>query len=84
MFGRAMFRVGERSLLAIPANAVRERGQLQSVFVVDNGVARARLITVGERTNDRVEVLSGLNPGDQVVFPVPQDLSDGARAGIRP
>ncbi|HVW85568.1 MAG TPA: efflux RND transporter periplasmic adaptor subunit, partial [Bryobacteraceae bacterium] len=84
MFGRATFQVGDRSLLAIPANAVRERGQLQSVFVVDNGIARTRLITVGEKTNDQVEVLSGLNPGDRIVFPVPQDLSDGARAEIRP
>ncbi len=61
IFGRATFQLGSRSMLAIPAGAVRERGQLQSVFVVDHGVARTRLITLGEKVKDQVEVLSGLN-----------------------
>lgn len=84
VFGRASFRLGSRTLLAIPAGAVNERGQLQSVVVVENGVARVRLITVGEKVRDRVEVLSGLMAGEKVIFPVPQGLSDGARVEVRP
>jgi membrane fusion protein, multidrug efflux system len=84
VFGRASFELGSRSLLAIPAGAVTERGQLQSVLIVDNGVARTRLITVGQKIKDRVEVLSGLTAGENVVFPIPVGLSDGARVEIRP
>jgi len=84
VFGRAVFQVGSRSLLEIPAAAVTERGQLQSVLVVDNGVARTRLITTGQKNKDRVEVLSGLTAGEKVIFPFPQDLTDGARVEIRP
>src|SRR6266536_2330440 len=51
VFGRAAFQLASRSLLAIPAGAVTERGQLQSVLVADNGVARARLITTGQKVN---------------------------------
>lgn len=83
VFGRAAFHLGSQSLLTIPAKAVAERGQLQSVVVADNGVARTRLITAGKRANDRVEVLSGLNAGEKVIFPIPQSLIDGARVEIR-
>jgi len=84
VFGRARFQLASRSLLAIPAVAVIERGQLQSVLVADSGVARTRLITVGQKLKDRVEVLSGLSAGERVIFPVPQDLADGASVEVRP
>jgi RND family efflux transporter MFP subunit len=84
VFGRAAFQLGSRPLLAIPVGAVTERGQLQSVFVADNGVARTRLVTVGQKVKDRVEVLSGLTAGEKVILPVPRGLSDGARVEVRP
>ncbi len=83
MFGRAEFPLGTRPALAIPAAAVVERGQLQSVFVVDNGEARSRLITAGRRSNGAVEALSGLSAGESVVSPVPPGLQDGARLEVR-
>jgi RND family efflux transporter MFP subunit len=89
VFGRAAFQLGSRSLLAAPAAAVVERGQLQSVFLADKGTARLRLITTGQRLKDRVEVLSGLTSGEKVIFPVPPSLSDGTvievhNAEVRP
>jgi RND family efflux transporter MFP subunit len=84
LFGRAAFQLGRRAVLAIPAGAVSERGQLQSVFVAESGVARTRLITLGERVKDQVEVLSGLSAGERVIFPVPQGLSDADRVEVRP
>ncbi len=84
VFGRAAFHLGSRSMLTLPAAAVSERGQLQSVMVVDNLIARTRLITAGQVVKDRVEVLSGLSAGETVIFPVPQGLEDGARVEVRP
>jgi RND family efflux transporter MFP subunit len=66
MFGRVMFPLGSRPVLAVPAEAVVERGQLQSVMVVEEGAARMRLVTIGRRLGGRVEVLSGLNAGERV------------------
>ena len=60
-----------------------ERGQLQSVFVMEDGVARTRLVTTGEREQGAVEVLSGLSEGEKVVSPVPAGLTDGARVEVR-
>ncbi len=83
-FGRASFSLDSRLTLTIPAAAMTERGQLQSVLVAENGMAHTRLITAGQKTNDQVEVLSGLTAGEKVIFPVPRGLSDGARVEMRP
>jgi RND family efflux transporter MFP subunit len=83
IFGRVAFQLGSRSLLAIPAQAVAERGQLQSVMIAENGVAHIRLITNGRTAKDRIEVLSGLTAGEKVIFPVPLGLSDGEKIEIR-
>jgi len=84
MFGRAIFPLGMEKVVAIPAAALMERGQLQSVFVVDDGVAHARLVTTGRRARDAAEVLSGLNAGERIVSPLPPGLQDGARVEVRP
>jgi multidrug efflux system membrane fusion protein len=84
IFGRAKFQLGSRPVLAIPVGAVTERGQLQSVFVAENGVARTRLITLGDKANQQIEVLSGLSAGEKVIAPVPQGLTDGTRVEVKP
>ncbi len=83
-FGRASFSMGNREALSIPMAAVTERGQLQSVLVAENGIARTRLITAGSKNKDRIEILSGLTAGDKVIFPVPQGLGDGTAVEVRP
>jgi multidrug efflux pump subunit AcrA (membrane-fusion protein) len=84
MFGRAVFSSGARNVLAVPAAAVTERGQLQAVMVADGGYAHTRLITVGQKSGDSVEVLSGLSAGEKIICPVPPGLADGARVEARP
>jgi RND family efflux transporter MFP subunit len=83
MFGRAIFPLGVQKVVAVPLAALTERGQLQSVFVVEDGVAHTRLVSTGRRTGNAVEVLSGLTAGERVVLPVPVGLQDGARVEVR-
>jgi RND family efflux transporter MFP subunit len=83
MFGRAIFPLGAQKVVAIPASALIERGQLQSVFVVEDGIAHTRLVTTGRRNKDAVEVLSGLSAGEIIVAPPPPGLQDGARAEVQ-
>jgi RND family efflux transporter MFP subunit len=84
MFGRAVFTLGKRSALAVPAAAIREQGQLRMVFASEGGFARSRMVTLGETHGDLREVLSGLNAGDSIVFPLPPGLADGAKVEVRP
>ena len=79
LFGRARFPMGTRKVIAAPLQALVERGQLQSVFVMEDGLARMRLVTTGSRRAEAVEILSGLSEGEKVVSPVAAGLTDGAR-----
>ncbi len=67
LYGRAAFGVGTREALLVPRAAVTRQGQLESVYVVEGGVARLRLVRTGKVHTDRLEVLSGLAPGERVV-----------------
>jgi multidrug efflux pump subunit AcrA (membrane-fusion protein) len=42
------------------------------------------LVTSGRRGGDVVEILSGLNPGEQVVARPVLGLQDGGRVEVRP
>jgi membrane fusion protein, multidrug efflux system len=83
LFGRALFDTGGRKVLAVPSAGVMERGQLQSVYIAENDIAHTRLVTIGTRVKDKVEVLSGLNQGDRVIIPIPTGLADGAPIEVR-
>jgi len=75
--------VGSRNVLAVPADAIRTRGQLQWVFVADQGTARLRMVTTGAERDGRREILSGLAAGESIIYPVTADLSDGAKVEVR-
>jgi multidrug efflux pump subunit AcrA (membrane-fusion protein) len=66
-FGRLWVETDPRPSLFIPAAAVTRAGQLELVRVAADGRARVRLVRTGPARGDRVEVLSGLRPGEQVV-----------------
>jgi multidrug efflux system membrane fusion protein len=83
-FGRATFSTRIRSVVAIPEDAVLARGQVKTVYVVEAGHARARLVSLGSARNGQVEVLSGLSAGERIVAPVPAQIVDGAPVEVRP
>lgn len=66
--------------MLIPDEAIFAEGNQTLVFLVkpDSTVARTA-ITIGTRMADAVEVLSGLNPGDQIVRAGHQKLYEGAK-----
>jgi multidrug efflux pump subunit AcrA (membrane-fusion protein) len=85
LFGRARFPAEERPALLVPIPALVERGQLTAVYVVGaDDVARLRLVTVGARHADRVEILSGLEGGERIVAEGAPRVSDGTRVAPGP
>jgi macrolide-specific efflux system membrane fusion protein len=67
------------SATTMPIEALLEDGDSTYVYTVRDGRARRTDITVGRMTDTRVEVLSGLADGEEVVVSGVADLSDGAR-----
>ena len=79
-FGRARFSYGQKQAITIPQRAITERGQLVSVFVVDqSAIARLRLIKTGKAYGDRIEVLTGLSDGERIVVDRVEAVRDGSR-----
>jgi RND family efflux transporter MFP subunit len=73
-FGRAHFSAQGRRVLTVPAAALAHRGQMTSVFVVENGIARVRLVNVSG-----AEVLAGLSESEVVIVGAPPTVTDGSR-----
>jgi RND family efflux transporter MFP subunit len=57
---------GDTALL-VPATAVVSFAGVDKVFVVADGKAAERRVTIGRRETDRVEILTGVAAGDRVV-----------------
>jgi RND family efflux transporter MFP subunit len=83
LFGRLVFPCGPRKVLAVPQEALISRGQLDLAFVVQDGRARLRLVTVGRTQQNWTEVLSGLSAGESVVLAPPRELVDGAAVTMK-
>jgi len=78
-FGRALFATGKSFAVTVPTRAVDRRGQLESVYVVDSGVARLRLVRIGREQDGSVEIFAGLSGGEEVALTAGADLVDGQR-----
>lgn len=71
--------------LQVPAGAVALLGQMERVFVVGEGNrAILRLVKTGAAVGDRVEIVSGLDAGERVVFNPPAGLREGQPLEILP
>lgn len=81
-FARLVFRGKPRRALVLPPSAIRRHGQVASVYVVRDGVARLRVIQTGVTTPDGVEVLAGLDAGESIVTSPSAPLADGSRVTI--
>jgi RND family efflux transporter MFP subunit len=68
MYGDVEFRVNIPSTLTVPADAVLNAGERQTVFVDrGNGFFEPRQVKTGEREGDRIQILSGLTGGERIV-----------------
>jgi RND family efflux transporter MFP subunit len=83
-FGRVSVPVRERPAVLVADGAVVRRGQIESVFVIEEGVARLRLVKTGRRHNGQVEIISGLSGGEKVASRDAHLLSDGAAVEVAP
>ena len=76
--------VGTRRALLVPRQAVRETGQLTGVFIADRASkAQLRLVRISPYDSTRFELLSGVEPGEQIVAALDGQIVDGTPLEIR-
>ncbi|OGR30393.1 MAG: efflux transporter periplasmic adaptor subunit [Desulfuromonadales bacterium GWD2_54_10] len=67
MFVNAIIKVGLGKAIVVPVTAVMDSGKRQTVWVeTQPGMFEPREVQVGQRTDDKVQILSGLKAGDKV------------------
>jgi HlyD family secretion protein len=72
-----------RARLLVPKAAVRSGGGRDVVFVVRDRRVERRAVTVGAAEGDQVEIVSGLNAGEQVVVEGPAAMNDGDKVTVK-
>jgi len=86
MYATATFKTNHgaetQNMLMVPAEAFVNGVSSGQLFVVQNGVAKLIKVTVGKVFGDKVQVLSGLNGGEQVVTSGQINLDNGSKVNI--
>lgn len=68
MYGQVELQTGGARRLVVPQSAVLNSGDRQVVFVDrGNGFFEPRNVQIGEQTDGRIEIRSGLKPGERIV-----------------
>lgn len=64
--------------LMIPEQAIWPIGNDKTIFVVEDGVAKQRVVRIGQRQPGEVEIVEGLSAGDELVTAGQMKIFDGA------
>ena len=79
---RASINEGQKGIL-IPESAIEKSGNEAMAYIVSDGMAIRRVIIPGMTKDGYVEILSGINEGDEVITKGLQGVSDGRPVVIR-
>ncbi len=85
MYGRTTFNMGTKSAIMVPDIAIQKQfGSAENyLFVIEDGVAKRRRVVVGRQAGDRVDILDGVNVGEEVVITAFSRISDGTEVEIK-
>lgn len=83
MVAKLKINIGQsKNALVIPADAVMKHNGESKVFVVENGVAVERAVTVGITAGDNVEIIEGLKENEQVIVTGNRLIGDGQKVKV--
>jgi HlyD family secretion protein len=84
MYAEGRMEVGRYAALCVPTEAVISQDDQSTVFVLGNGEAHSRIVKLGTRTADAVEITTGLRPGESVIIDGAGFLKDGDVVAVAP
>lgn len=86
MYATALFKTNNgaetQNMLTIPAEAFVNGVSSGQVFVVSNGTAKLIKVKTGKVYGDKVQIISGLNGGEQVITSGQINLENGSKINI--
>jgi len=69
--------------LVAPLFALVDKGGERLVFIEKDGVAHARTVSIGVIEDDRVQITSGLSPGDHLIVKGQTEVEDGMKVSVK-
>jgi RND family efflux transporter MFP subunit len=86
MYATAVFKTNHgaetQNMLTVPAEAFVNGVSSGQLFIVQNGTAKMIKVTIGKIYGDKVQILSGLNGGEQVITSGQINLDNGSKINI--
>ncbi|REC74478.1 efflux transporter periplasmic adaptor subunit [Chryseobacterium elymi] len=86
MYATALFRTNHgaetQNMLTVPAEAFVNGVSSGQLFIVDKGTAKLIKVQTGKVYGDKVQILSGLNGGEQVITSGQINLDNGSKINI--
>lgn len=85
MYSTVTLEMGDREALLVTAIAVQKQPGTNNryVFIHENGIARKVPVKIGERLDDRLELLTnGVKEGDQLIYAGHVNLMDGDKVKV--
>ena len=72
----------KNNVITIPIKAVQNSEAGNYVYVIENSLAKRKVIQQGNTSNGKVEVTSGLKDGDQVIVEGASDVEEGDKVKV--
>ncbi|MGL4836474.1 MAG: efflux RND transporter periplasmic adaptor subunit [Shewanella sp.] len=66
------------NVITVPYSALINQDNQQALYVIESAQAQRRVVEIGYRQGDTVEILSGVKPGERIVTRGQQNLKDQA------
>lgn len=82
MFARVMLQSESRRAIMVPGSALREEEGRACLYIVSRNRVAERVVETGLRQDGKVEITSGLRPGERYVVRVPAGMSDRSAVEI--
>jgi RND family efflux transporter MFP subunit len=76
-FAHVAMDLGQDQAVFVPETAVLRYAGVARVFVVENGIARAREVKTGTLMGNQIEITQGLRSGEGVIVSEVDRLADG-------
>jgi membrane fusion protein (multidrug efflux system) len=86
MYATALFKTNHgaetQNMLTVPAEAFANGVSSGQIFIVQNGTAKMITVKTGKVYGDKVQIISGLNGGEQVITSGQINLDNGSKINI--
>ena len=83
LFAKVMLYTTEaRDTVVIPVTSMLYEGKSVKVFLIEGDRAKERIVKVGNKYDDTMEVVEGLNGGETLVVVGQQNLAEGVKVHV--